>query len=1090
MNALIGAALSHSRMVLSTLALLLVAGYATYVAIPKESDPDINIPIIYVSMSLEGVSPEDAERLLVKPIEQEVRSVEGLKEMRSTAYLGGANVVLEFEAGFDADQALLDVREDVDRAKPNLPAEADEPTVNEVNLSLFPVITVNLHGPVPERTLLAVARRLEDAIEALPPVLSVDIAGDREEQVEVIIDPVVAESYGLAVDELVTIVSNSNRLIAAGQLDTGNGRFAIRVPGLFENLNDILTLPIKVDGDRVIMLRDVATVQRTFKDPQSYARINGEPAVGLEVVKRSGENVIETIEMVKATVASLREFIPETVEITYSGDSSQDIRRMLDDLQNNIISAVLLVMIVIVGALGIKSGLLVGVAIPGSFLTGILVLAIMGLTVNIVVLFALILAVGMLVDGAIVVTEYADRKLAEGYTRKQAYGAAAKRMAWPIIASTATTLAAFLPLLFWPGIVGEFMQYLPITLIATLSASLAMALIFVPTLGGVLGRQRVKMDEAKVAQMKLLSGDDPSTDIEAALRSVKGFTGGYVRVLRGALRHPGKILIAAVLALVGAQMAYGTFGRGVEFFPSIEPEQISLQVKARGNLSVDEQDFLVAEVEDIVLDVAAERNEMASVYTRSGGQGQSQDAAEDVIGIIAIEFVEWDRRRSAREIEHEILERASELAGITVEVREQEAGPAAGKPVQIQIASQYPELIEPTVVMLRDRMERTPGLIDIEDSRPLPGVEWELTIDRAQAAKFDASIAQIGSLIRLVTNGLRFSEYRPDDADDEVDIVARYPVADRNLSMLDRIRIQTNAGLVPISNFVVRSAEPRVGTLARTGGVRVMTVKADIDPAAVDARGNPLLATDMINAMKDWLADAQIDPRVEVSFQGEDEDQAEAQAFLTSAFGIALFIMAIILVTQFNSFYSAFLILSAVIMSTVGVMLGLLLTNQPFGIVMSGVGVIALAGIVVNNNIVLIDTYDQLRKTVTNPMHAILLTGAQRLRPVMLTTVTTILGLMPMVLQVNIDFAARSLSVGAPSTQWWVQLSTAIAFGLTFATVLTLIVTPCALLARENVRGWRARRRERRDARRAAAGRTPAQQQDGWTAEPLPEAAE
>ncbi|MGF1626053.1 MAG: efflux RND transporter permease subunit [Alphaproteobacteria bacterium] len=1065
MIGLINGALSHSRTVILILALLLIAGFASYVAIPKESDPDVNIPIIYVSMSLEGISPEDAERLLVRPIEQEVRNVEGIKELTASAYLGGANVVLEFEAGFDADQALTDVREAVDRAKPDLPSEADEPTVNEVNLSLFPVITVNLHGPVPERTLLTIARQLEDRIEALPPVLSVDIAGNREEQVEVIIDPMVAESYGLAPSELATIVSGANRLIAAGELDTGDGRFAIRVPGLFESLNDILRLPILVEGDRLIMLRDIATVQRTFKDPNSFARINGDRSVGLEVVKRSGENVIDTIEMVKAVVAAMQEYMPPTVEITFSGDNSQHIRTMLSDLQNNVISAVLLVMIVIVGALGLKSGALVGIAIPGSFLTGILVLAVMGLTINIVVLFALILAVGMLVDGAIVVTEYADRKIAEGYTTKDAYGRAARRMSWPIIASTATTLAAFLPLLFWPGIVGEFMQYLPITLIATLAASLTMALIFVPVLGSVIGRKQPRVDQAKVAQMKLLSGESESGSIENGLQSLRGFTRGYLKVLAWALRHPGKILAAAVAALIGAQMAYGAFGRGIEFFPSIEPERVSLQVAARGNLSVLEKDFLIREVEQIVIEIGNERGEMASVYTRAGGQGQNQEAAEDVIGIISLEFVEWESRRPAVEIEHEILERTSHLAGIHVEVREEEAGPPSGKPVQLEVASQFPELLEPTVARLRALMEGAGGLVDIEDSRPLPGIDWAITVDRAQAAKFGADLAQIGSLIQLVTNGLKFSEYRPNDADEEIDIVARYPVIDRTLSMLDRIRVQTNVGLVPISNFVTRTAVPRVGTINRSGGMRVMTLKADINPNATDAAGNPLLAADLVTTLREALAAADIDPRVQITFQGEDEDSAEAQAFLTNAFAVALFIMAIILVTQFNSFYSAFLILSAVIMSTVGVMLGLLITNQPFGIVMSGVGVIALAGIVVNNNIVLIDTFDQLRKTVSNPRLAILLTGAQRLRPVMLTTVTTILGLMPMVLQMNIDFAGRTVSLGAPSTQWWVQLSTAIAFGLSFATVLTLIVTPAALMARENVRTWRARRRDRRQER-------------------------
>ncbi len=581
MNALIDAAIHRSRTVIATLLLLLVSGTAAYIGIPKESDPDINIPIIYVSMNLDGISPEDSERLMVRPMEEELRSIEGVKEMSGSSYEGGGNVLLEFDAGFDVDTALQDVREAVDRVKPDLPEDADEPTVNEVNLSLFPVLVVTLSGDVPERTLVRLARDLRDEIESVPTVLEVSIAGDRKEIVEIIVDPLLVESYGLNGSEIAQVVSRSNRLVAAGTLDTGNGRFAIKVPGLFEQLEDILSLPVKVDGDAVVQFRDIATVRRTFEDPEGFARVDGYPAVALEVSKRTGENIIDTIEAVRAVVAEERSYWPDSVQVTFSQDRSEDIRMMLKDLQNNVISAVLLVMIVVVGALGIRTAGLVGIAIPGSFLTGILALSLLGLTVNIVVLFSLILAVGMLVDGAIVVTEYADRKMAEGLDRKIAYGMAAKRMAWPIIASTATTLAAFMPLLFWPGVVGEFMKYMPITLLATLSASLVMALIFVPTLGAYFGKFDGSADSA---QMQALAGGD-----KADLSKVRGFTGGYLKVLGQALRHPAKVLLLAAMAMVGTWYYFGTHGKGVEFFPDVEPEQVIVMVHARGNLSVLEQ---------------------------------------------------------------------------------------------------------------------------------------------------------------------------------------------------------------------------------------------------------------------------------------------------------------------------------------------------------------------------------------------------------------------------------------------------------------------------------------------------------------------
>jgi len=488
MNKIIDSAVHHSRTVLSILLIVLIAGFFAFTQIAKESKPDIDVPIIYVTMNHDGISPEDAERLLVRPMEQELRAIEGIKEMRSTAAQGFASVLLEFDAGFDADQAMTDVREKIDLVKPDLPDDTDEPVAHEVNVGKFPVLVVTLSGEVPERTLLSLAKTLQDDLESLPGVLSAKIGGDREELLEVIVDPTKLEVYNISPVELVNIVSKNNQLIAAGAMDTGKGRFSIKVPGLFETAKDVLELPIKVSGDAVITLGDLTTVRRTFKDAVDFARIDGQPGLALEISKRLGANIIETIDAVQKTVLQRQKTWGGDVQVRFIQDESKNIRRMLSDLQNNILSAILLVMVVVIAALGIRTALLVGLAIPSSFLFGILIIFAMGLTVNIVVLFALILAVGMLVDGAIVVTEFADRKMAEGLVRKEAYAMAAKRMAWPIISSTATTLAAFMPLLFWPDIVGEFMKFLPITLIVTLSGSLLMALIFVPTLGGIVGK--------------------------------------------------------------------------------------------------------------------------------------------------------------------------------------------------------------------------------------------------------------------------------------------------------------------------------------------------------------------------------------------------------------------------------------------------------------------------------------------------------------------------------------------------------------------------------------------------------------------------
>ena len=481
-------AISHSRLTLSALAFLLVAGFVAYVTIPKESEPDVKIPIVYTQLTQRGISPEDAERLLVKPVETQLKSVANVKEMRATAYEGGAYVLLEFQAGFDSKSALADVRAKVDEAKRDLPRDADEPQVQEVNLSLYPVLVVALSGDLPERTLLRIARGAKTAIEQVPGVITAELRGARDEAVEIVAEPMLMKSYGVSLDQLIAVTQQSNSLIAAGALEGSTGRFAVKVPALIERPQDMLQIPIAASAGAVVTLGDVAQVRPTFKDATSITRVNGRSAMTIEVSKRTGANLIETVDQVKKTVEYLKQTWPAALQVSYTQDKSKTIRQMLADLQNSVITGVLLVAIIILFALGFRASLFIGIAIPASFLAGVLGLQLAGLTINIVVLFSLILAVGMLVDDAIIVSEFAERRMAEGMPPREAYSMAAKRMAAPVISATATRVAAFSPLLFWPGIVGEFMKYMPITLIATLSASLMVALFFTPTLGALLGR--------------------------------------------------------------------------------------------------------------------------------------------------------------------------------------------------------------------------------------------------------------------------------------------------------------------------------------------------------------------------------------------------------------------------------------------------------------------------------------------------------------------------------------------------------------------------------------------------------------------------
>ncbi len=1040
MKRLIDAAFDRTRTVILLFLVILVTGAFAYVDIPKESEPDVAIPIIYVSLTYEGISPEDAERLLARPMERELQSVEGLEEMRTTAGQGYASVILEFEAGFDSESAMDDVREQVDIARAELPPDTDEPRVQEVNVALFPVLTVALSGPVPERTLVGLARDLQDGVEAMPGVLEADIGGDREELLEVVVDDQVMQTYGISYAGLFEFVSSNNLLVAAGDVDTAAGRLNIKVPGVLEDIEDVLALPLKAVDDKVVTFEDVASVRRTYKDADEFARVGGESALTLEVSKRIGANIIDTVEGVREVVDQERAAWPDSVEVAFLQDKSEDIRSMLRDLQNNVLAAVVLVMVVIIAALGWRPALLVGLSIPGSFLAGILVIHGLGYTMNIVVLFSLILVAGMLVDAAIIVVELAERRLAEGWERKRAYAFGAARMAWPIITSTATTLCVFLPLVVWPGVVGEFMKYLPITVLITLSASLVMALVFIPVLGGLIAR-RDRGSAANAANLRAAE--------TGRLEEIRGFTGGYVGLLSRALRWPALVLGVVVSLIVLTYVTYGQLGRGVEFFPDIEPEFARVQVHARGDLSIWEKDQLVRRAEERILGVDAIRHVYARTLDNPNQGGQ--DLAEDVIGIIQLEFRDWSVRRPAAEILGEIRERAGDIPGIRLQARAAGAGPGQDKPIELQVSSPVHERLEPAVAEIRALMDELGGFADVEDNRPLPGIEWRLLVDRERAARYGADVQTVGQAVQLVTNGIKVADYRPDDADEEVDIRVRFPLADRSLNSLDQLRVPTEHGQVPISNFVSFEPAQKTGTIERTDGERVLEIKADV--------GRGLLVDDKVRELRVALEQTELPEGVNVSFEGEDADQREATTFLTNAFILALFLMAIILVTQFNSIYQALLVLSAIVFSTAGVLLGLMITQRPFGIVMGGVGMIALAGIVVNNNIVLIDTYNALRRAGVDVREAILRTGAQRLRPVLLTSITTVLGLMPMVLKLNIDIIGREIQYNAPSTQWWAQLSSAIAGGLTFTTILTLVLTPCLLMLGENVSaGWRLRR--------------------------------
>ncbi|MDZ7709243.1 MAG: efflux RND transporter permease subunit [Roseovarius sp.] len=1177
MTRIVDWAAERARMVLAFIVLSILAGTMAYIGLPKEGEPDIEIPALFISVPFPGISAEDSEKLLVKPMETELSDLDGLKTMTGTAAENYGGVALEFEFGWDKTKILADVRDAMDTAEAEFPDGFEKYTLNEVNFSEFPIIIVNLSGPVPERTMSRLASDLQDRLEAMEPILEAGIAGNREEMVEVVIDPLRLEAYNVTAVELINVVRNNNQLIPAGEVDTAEGTFAVKIPSSFEETRDIYELPIKTNGDRIVRLGDLATINLTFEDRTGTARFNGETTVALQVVKRKGFNIIDTADLVRAEVAEAEKTWPEELQVAVnvgtSNDQSRTVESMVSQLEGSVLTAIALVMIVTLAALGIRPALLVGFAIPTSFLLCFALLAVMGVAVSNIVMFGLILAVGMLVDGAIVVTEYADKRIAEGEGPMHAYVASAKRMFWPVVSSTATTLCAFLPMLFWPGVPGQFMGMLPVTLIFVLSASLLVALVYLPVLGGVTGRLERWFDQRIAAiaggfwlwhilllpvaagaamlagqAMPLVLGEVNAQfagldggDILGAVIPVLAMvfvlglgavallaTGvaGVVTLLLGLLAIPrrfgnglralGRIVLprrrervragyrrsvfgwvihaivgnpvmplvafGAVFVLVGSVlMFYVGNNNGTEFFVDTEPEQAIVYVRGRGNMSLDQKDALVRQAEEVVR--AHPGVTTAFAFAGDGGLNNNTGGAQpprDTIGQIQFETIPWEDRPQITEtwftvplldfaVRRSVVDPAyngdqvidelsagiARIPGIKAEILPMTGGPASAKPVHLRLKGDDWAALQEFTEKARETFEETEGLYKIEDTLPLPGIDWQIEVDVERAGRFGADVATVGAMVQLVTRGILLDTMRVESSDEEIEIRVRLPERDRVLSTLDTLKVRTENGLVPLSAFITRTPVAQLAQIDRIGQTRFFDVKAAVRDgltATVTGEGGatrevPLTASERIERLTEWLDSGVLPPGISYEWTGDAEDQKESGEFLQKAFAGALGLMFIILLAQFNSVYNAVLVLLAVILSTTGVLIGMLVMNQPFSIIMTGTGIVALAGIVVNNNIVLIDTYQDYARYMPR-ISAITRTAQDRIRPVLLTTVTTMAGLAPMMFGLSLDFFNGGYAFNSPTALWWKQLATAVVFGLGIATMLTLVFTPAMLALR------------------------------------------
>ncbi len=1074
---LIDGAIKRRKVVLGVTFVAAIFGFFAYLSMPREAQPDIDLPYVSVVVPYPGVSPEDAERLLVKPMELELQTIQGVKHMNAVARQNAAIVTLEFEADFNKDKALADVRAKVDLARGKFPPDAEEPIIEEQNFSGQPVIGIMLYGAAPERELFAVTQRLKDRLEATPGVLEVFMGGGREEVLEVTIDPLRMEAYNVTTGELAQVIGRNNQLVPAGNLRSGQGMFAVKVPGVVEKPEDILTLPVKRNGDRLITVGDIGEVRRTFKEPGAISRFNGQPAFSLEVSKRGGANILETVEAIKKVTEAEAKRWPSTIRTDYTFDESDFIGRTLNVLEGGLITASLLVMMIIVGSLGIRQGLLVGAAIPACFLLAFLMINSMGITLNQMVMFGMVLAVGILVDGGIVVVEYADRKMAEGLPKEEAFAAAGKRMFWPVVNGTLTTLCAFLPFLFWNSIAGKFMSFLPLTLFFVLGASIFVALIFTPALGSLMGR-KTAIDEEQLAEIMKSEHGDPT--------QMSGFMGWYARMITWLGRHPTRSMASALLIVVLIFVWFGKTPHSTEFFLRQDPENVDVYVKARGNLSPEAQDDLVKQVEARLIGVKG----IHSMFVRAGGfssNGGPNSAPNDTIGRIRVDFDDYEDRLAQNlrglDITAEIRERVRDVPGMQVEVRLPQGGPPVGKAIQVQLQSHDPVALDKASNLVKAKLASDPQLIELEDNRTSPGIEWNLAVDREAAGRYGVDVLSVGQTIQFLTGGVLMGRFRPDDAEDELDIRVRFPATARNVAAIEQLKITTSQGPVPASYFIKRVPGQQVTQIQRREGQRLVVVQANtVEGVAGNLK---------ISELKPWLAKAPIDPSVTTKFVGADEEGQKAAQFFAVAIIATIFMMSVILLWQFNSFYGVLVTLSAVVLSTAGVLLGVQVnlahTFDYMSVIMLGTGVVALFGVVVGHNIVLVDTYYQLKRSGYEADDAAVRAATQRFRPVLLTTLVTVAGLLPLMFQLHPDFRTFHLEYQAPGSEWWVQLSAAVVWGLTFATLLTLVLTPVMLAAPKVYSARFVRLRNRLFGQRQSGRRnTPT----GLGADDLPRAAE
>lgn len=1014
--------LLHKTSIFVLLVIVVIAGFVSYVGLPVESFPQIKQPFVIVSAPYVGVSPSDMETLVANPIEKKLKEISKIKNLTSSSTEGFTNVFAEFEPDIDIDEAVRKVREKVDQAKPDLPSDLDDPIIQEINFENIPIMRVSIVGNQSLVTLKDIAEELQDKIEQVPGVLDVKISGGLEREVKVNVNPSRLQYYNIGLKDVIDAIRDENLTIPGGSVESANLKWTVRVPGEFGSVEEMKNIVVKTINSSPIYLQDLADIEFGFKEPESYARLDGESSVTLSIQKRSGENIIRIADRVKEILKDAEETLPAQTQLVVLLDLSKDIRSMVNDLENNIIAGLILVVLVLYFFMGTRNGLLVGVAIPLSMLLSFIVISFLGYTLNMIVLFSLILALGMLVDNAIVIVENIYRHHGEGKSLLKAAAEATGEVGMPVVASTVTTLLAFFPMMFWPGIVGEFMKYLPITLIITLSSSLFVALVFNP----VISSSYLKIDQ----KLERLPGD----------RLLKRLTVYYEGTMRWAIKNRALTL---GIALFGFFLMIGIFikyNHGVEFFPDFEPSQAFIDVEAAIGTRLETSDKIVREVEDRIKSTKDMEHYVADVGNVSnvfdfGTSGSSSHQSR-----ITIDFKDrYLRSQSSSITLDEIAENVEGIPGARIEVDKPQEGPPTGRAVEIQIKGEDFNVLDMQSTQIQKLIEDVPGISRLDDNYEKGRPELRIRIDREKAALLGLNTKEIANTIRTAINGNHASDYRV--GTDEYDITVRFSKDYRkNYSDLLNLTVFYEGAHYPLANFAKVEFTSGLSTVNHVDKERVVTITAD-------ALGRS--SAEVLADVKSRLENYQLPLGYSLSFAGQDVEQQKAEEFLSRAFLIAILLIFFVLVTEFNSVTLPFVIMISVLLSFFGVFFGLLVTFKPFGIIMTGVGVISLAGVVVNNAIVLIDYVEKLRSWGLEKTDAIIQGGKTRLRPVLLTAITTILGLIPLTAGINIDFIglfkgdfSKFIQFGVESSQWWSGMGVAVIFGLFFATALTLVIVP------------------------------------------------